>query len=111
MIAAAIARIARLAETRRKRNNLPKIKGRSRVDRLGSVLFRLCYLRLCLRVKRLIERFLRLFEIVRLNLRLIFFRGDKAFVVVFDHIRDFVPRPVQIFPRVCRHAVKKFFVR
>ena len=39
-IAAAIARIARLAETRRKRNNLPKIKGRSRVDRLGSVLFR-----------------------------------------------------------------------
>ena len=40
VIAAAIARIARLAETRRKRNNLPKIKGRSRVDRLGSVLFR-----------------------------------------------------------------------
>ena len=61
MIAAAIARIARLAETRRKRNNLPKIKGRSRVDRLGSVLFRcVLFVGLCLRVKRLIEWFLRI---------------------------------------------------
>ena len=60
MIAAAIARIARLAETRRKRNNLPKTKGRSRVDRLGSVLLALYVVWWGWRVKRLIERFLKI---------------------------------------------------